>query len=68
MYVFYWKINAFLRKTGKVLLIIMDIELILFGLKLRNKSVKSFGSTGFPIYFLIESFSCGSNGVSLAFH
>jgi hypothetical protein len=57
MYVFYWKINAFLRKTGKVLLIIMDIELILFGLKLRN-----------PIYFLIESFSCGSDGVSLAFH
>lgn len=52
MYVFYWKINAFLRKTGKVLLIIMDIELILFGLKLRN-----------PIYFLIESFSCGSNGL-----
>jgi len=57
MYVFYWKINAFLRKTGKVLLIIMDIELILFGLKLRNL-----------IYFLIESFSCGSNGLSLAFH
>lgn len=52
MYVFYWKINAFLRKTGKVLLIIMDIELILFGLKLRN-----------PIYFLIESFSCGSDGL-----
>lgn len=61
MYVFYWKINAFLRKTGKVLLII--IELIQFELKLRNKSVKSFGSTGFPIYFLIESFSCGSNGL-----
>lgn len=57
MYVFYWKINVFLRKTGKVLFIIMDIELILFGLKLRN-----------PIYFLIESFSCGSDGVSLAFH
>lgn len=57
MYVFYWKINAFLRKTGKVLLIITDIELILFGLKLRNL-----------IYFLIESFSCGSNGLSLAFH
>jgi hypothetical protein len=55
MYVFYWKINAFLRKTGKVLLII--IELILFELKLRNL-----------IYFLIESFSCGSNGLSLAFH
>ena len=41
MYVFYWKINAFLRKTGKVLLIIMDIELILFGLKLRNFIIRT---------------------------
>ena len=63
MYVFYWKINAFLRKTGKSSPYHYRIELILFGLKLSNKSVKSFGSTGFPIYFLIESFSCGSNGL-----